>query len=166
MEHLWSDLRSADATRAYQALWSFTAAEGAVRFLKGRLRPVLVPGEPHLSRLLADLDSDRFAVREQAAVELQRLGLLAEPALRQALEGKPSLEVRRRVEQLLGKLQGSVVHPNTLRALRAVEALEHIGNPEARQVLESLAKGVSQARLTQEARASLERLAKRPVARP
>ncbi len=50
-----------------------------------------------------------------------------------------------------------------LRALRAIEMLEHIGTQEARQVLERLAKGASEARLTQEAKASLERLALRPV---
>jgi hypothetical protein len=44
----------------------------------------------------------------------------------------------------------------------AVEILEHIGTPSARQVLDELAKGAAAQRLTQEAKASLERLAKRP----
>ncbi len=45
-------------------------------------------------------------------------------------------------------------------SLRTVEVLEIAGTPEARQVLEQLAKGAPEARLTQEAKASLERLAK------
>jgi hypothetical protein len=39
--------------------------------------------------------------------------------------------------------------------------LEHIGTPEAQEVLRTLAKGAAEARLTQEAKASLEWLAKR-----
>ena len=46
--------------------------------------------------------------------------------------------------------------------LRGVEALEHIGSPEARRLLEDLAMGTPEARLTREAKASLERLAKQP----
>ena len=48
-----------------------------------------------------------------------------------------------------------------LRALRAVEVLEKVGTPEARQVLEDLARGDPAAALTREARASLDRLGKR-----
>jgi hypothetical protein len=47
-----------------------------------------------------------------------------------------------------------------LRLLRAVEALEHVGTPEARQLLEALSRGAREARLTREAQASLRRLAK------
>jgi hypothetical protein len=64
------------------------------------------------------------------------------------------------------KLTGPVSHPGRLRELRAIEVLERLGTPEARQALETLAKGVPEARLTQEAKASLERLAKRSIARP
>jgi hypothetical protein len=49
------------------------------------------------------------------------------------------------------------------RPLRAVEALEHMGAPEARQVLEALVKGAPGARLTQAARAALGRLDRRPA---
>ena len=46
--------------------------------------------------------------------------------------------------------------------LAAIEALEHAGTAQAEQLLQVLAKGAAEARLTQEAKASLERLAKRP----
>jgi hypothetical protein len=47
-------------------------------------------------------------------------------------------------------------------ALRAVEALEHMGTPEARQVLEALARESHPGfdRVQEEARASLRRLAR------
>ena len=38
---------------------------------------------------------------------------------------------------------------------------EHLGTPEARRLLERLAEGAPEVRLTREARASLERLARR-----
>jgi hypothetical protein len=39
--------------------------------------------------------------------------------------------------------------------------LEAIGTPEARKVLQTLAKGAAEARLTREAKAALARLARR-----
>ena len=114
--------------------------------------------------MIADLDDERFAVREKATTELEKLGKEIEPALHKALQGKPSLEVRRRIDRLLEKLESAAPSPEQLRLLRALEVLEHIGTPEARELLRTLAKGASGARLTQEAKASLDRLANRAVA--
>ena len=50
--------------------------------------------------------------------------------------------------------------PEALRGVRGVQVLEMIANPEARKVLAVLAGGAAGARLTQEAQASLERLAR------
>jgi len=116
--------------------------------------------------LIAELDGEHFGAREEAQQALEGLGELAAPALQKALERRPSLEVRRRVERLLQKLEGPVTALEQLRHLRSIEVLEHIGTPAARQVLEGLANGAPEARLTREAKASLQRLTKRPVARP
>jgi hypothetical protein len=48
----------------------------------------------------------------------------------------------------------------TLRSLRAIEVLEHLATPEARQVLQKLAEGAPNVRLTREAKAALARLEK------
>jgi hypothetical protein len=50
--------------------------------------------------------------------------------------------------------------------IRAVEALEYIGNPEARRLLAQLAAGPPATHLTQEAQASLGRLARRTAPVP
>jgi len=83
---------------------------------------------------------------------------LAEAALRKALAGDPSLEVRQRVERLLDNLTGQVPQAGRLRELRAVELLELVGSPEARQLLQALAEGAPEARLTREARSAIRRL--------
>jgi hypothetical protein len=166
LEDLWNALAGANAATAYQALWSLTGApREAVAFLRERLRRVEPPEEKTLTKLVLDLDSPVFATRQRASAELSRLDRLAEPALRKALTGQPSSEMKQRVQQLLGQME-LILSGVQLRQLRAVEVLEQIGTPEARQVLQTLAQGAPEARLTQEAKASLDRLAKRAVAMP
>lgn len=164
-ERLWEVLAGPDAARAFDAIWAFAAApDRAVPFLRARLRPAPDVQPGRLKRLVADLDAASFSVRDQSTEELERLGEQAEPALRQALAGKPSLEFRRRVESLLEKLS-AVPSPDRLREMRAIEVLERIATPDARAVLADLAKGAPAARLTREAKAALERLGTRPTAR-
>src|SRR5262249_1545087 len=103
-------------------------------------------------------DSDSFELRERATRDLALLDDLAEPALRQGLEGQPNLEQRRRIERLLHKLEGPLPPGDKLRQVRAVEGLELVGTPEARKLLQELAAGAPPARLTQAAQASLRRL--------
>jgi WD40 repeat protein len=155
---LWRDLGASDAALAYRALWRLVGAGNrAVVFLKAHARPVQsIPAE-NISRWIKDLDNDQFAVRQRAAQDLEDAGELAESALRQTLEQKPSLEVRRRVERLLTTLAQNQ-SPERLRGLRAVEVLENIGTPEARRSLKELAGGVPVARSRREAKAALKRL--------
>jgi hypothetical protein len=109
---------------------------------------------------MADLDSDAFEVRRRAAQELEKLGDLAEPALRAALKDKPAAGARRQIEELLEALSNWPTE--RLRIARAVTAVEQMGTPAARLLLEDLTRGAPQALLTREARAAVDRLAKRP----
>jgi hypothetical protein len=104
-----------------------------------------------------DLGSDQFKVREQATKELEKLSEVAAPALHKALAGDVSLEIKRRLEALSEELANWPAE--TLRAVRAVEVLEHVGTPAARAVLEGLAlDGAPEARLTREAEGALRRM--------
>jgi RNA polymerase sigma factor (sigma-70 family) len=159
---LWRELAAADAAPAYRAQCRLLRAEQAVPFLAEHLRPATTPDPRRLRRLLTDLDDDDFATREQATVELDKLGEAVVPALRAALKGQLSAEVRQRVERVLRKHEGNVRSPQTLQALRAVEVLERLGTPVAREVLARLAQGQPDAVLTRDATAALRRLAARP----
>ena len=130
----------------------------SVPYLAGRLKAVQPPDEARIVGWIQELDSDEFLDRERAARSLEAMGEAALPALRKALAGRPTAEVRERAAGLLRKRMGAP-GPDALRELRAVETLENAGTPAARRALAGLAAGWPEARLTREARASLARTA-------
>ncbi len=165
----WKDLADKDAAKAYRALTQLIAAPTeALALLRTQLKPAVGVDEKSIARRIADLDDDAFAVREQATEQLRKWGELTEPALRRTLESKPTLEMRRRIQGILDEVADRRAHPSPeqLRQLRAVEVLERIGTPEARTLLESLAKGAAGARLTREAKDTLRRLQAHRIAAP
>lgn len=111
-----------------------------------------------VTKLVADLDGNEFRTREAAAKELEAAGPVASAALRVAAEKSASAEVRKTAADLLAKLDGVPTKPEDLRAIRAVEVLETIGTPGAREVLARWAAGPAGAWLTTEASAALARL--------
>jgi hypothetical protein len=154
---LWEDLASLDAPRAHRAAWTLIDAQDeAVALLRKHLRPARADREK-IEQLIADLDSPRPAARETATRELERLGDVAEPAVRAALKAGPSPEAQRRLQGLL-EYRRLYVNSEALRPLRSVEVLEKIGTAQARELLRALASGETTARLTHEAAASLKRL--------
>ncbi len=164
LEARWAELAGADAMRAYRSMAVLGAVPGQVLpLLRDRLRPVagLTAGQQkHVEQWLRDLDDDRFQVRQHASAELGRLGEAVRGPLTRVLAADPSLEVRRRALRLLEGLESVGLSGGQLAALRAVELLERIGTPEATAILKTLAGGLPEARLTRDARASLERLEK------
>ena len=172
---LWDALGAEDAASARKAVWALVAErEKAVALIKENMRAGTEerPSAEAL-QLIAELDDDDFSARESATKKLRALGAEAAPALRKTLAGNPSAEARKRVAALLKELPPLPVvtdDPETLRAIRAIQVLEEIRTAESQEVLETLAKGPSEARPTQEARAAVERLKgrvekERPAAR-
>jgi RNA polymerase sigma factor (sigma-70 family) len=156
LARLWIELGDEEnATRAHQSMRRLLRdPAGTVRLIGEQLPSVPSVEGTRIARWIADLDSTQFAVREKAMSDLARHCDEVESSLRKVLEDRPSPEVRQRVKLLLEKLEGA----SRLRMLRAVEVLEHLGTAESRRLLESLAKGASDARLTQEAKSALARL--------
>jgi hypothetical protein len=108
------------------------------------------------------LHSDDFPARSRASRDLAAVAWQAEPALRRALAADSSTELRNRLTAVL-KLteEWRATDPQTLRTARAIWALQRMGTPEARALLEQLAGGAPGARQTEEARAALAFLQRR-----
>jgi hypothetical protein len=161
-DKLWENLADADPAKAQRAMALVADAGSGVAFLEGRLKPAR--SDPartkQIARLIADLDSDTFEVRERAGEALGRMGEAAGPYLRAALKRETALEPRRRMEALVAALDSAAPSAGGLRELRVVELLERVGTAEARRVLRSLAGGDAVAELTREAKVALGRLAK------
>jgi hypothetical protein len=164
LDHLWAELRDADAIKAHAALWALVAApDASVPFLKEHLHLVPPASPERLRGLIADLDAEDFTRREDASRELAKLGSEAEPALREVLRGKPSLEMRRRVEALLSSLVCQTeMTPDALLQLRSIRVLEQIGTLPERAILKTLASGAPGAPATRDASAALARLVATP----
>jgi RNA polymerase sigma factor (sigma-70 family) len=160
LEGLWADLAGAGGEKVHEAICRLADAPAqAPAFLAERLRPAPVVERRRVTELVGQLGSPRFEARQQAMRELEKAGEVAAAALREALSAGPPLEVRRRVEQLLSRLEGWT--PEWLRAYRALLVLERLATPEALRLLRSLADGAPEARLTREVRGCLLRLARR-----
>jgi WD40 repeat protein len=165
-------LSSDDAGAAYRAICALAGdPESSLPLLKKRLTDARtgggasVPTAEEIARMVRDLDSDVYHVREQATTDLTRAGVRALAALRKAAANPPSLEVKKRAVRLLARLDPAELPPEELVALRGVQALEYIGTPEAKQLLEQLAKRGSE-RLSDEASQALARLDGGPRRQP
>lgn len=124
-------------------------------FLRKRLPLVPRPDANTVARWITDLDSADFTVRRKATEELTKFGEAITPDPERVLSGKPSLEVRRRIQQLLDQARDWTAE--RLRDHRAILALEHIGTRKANEVLRALASRTPAASRTEEAKAAAQR---------
>jgi WD40 repeat protein len=164
-KRLWAEMADPDTVKAYRAVGTLvTAPAQAVDTLRAELKPIEKKATAaEIDKLVAALDDDEFETRQQASRELRRIGLQGKAALQKSLASGVSLEQRRRIEKLLAELKEREIKlsQEELRELRAVEVLEAVGTPQAWSLLESLARGASGERLTDEAAFALERRDKR-----
>jgi WD40 repeat protein len=166
LDSRWQLLAGENATAAYVAICVLAEAGDRAAVLLGERLEAVKPAGPRVKQLLANLDSKRFAAREAAFRELKKLGSSVEPELRQALQGRVSAEVRKRVQSLLEQYGRHPATPEEMRQSRALVVLERVATSQARAVLTRLAEGAPGAWLTEEARAALRRLERRTEPRP
>ena len=163
LAELWQDLGNRDVAVAQRAIRTLVAGrKDSVAYVADRLRArPLSASEKPIVKLIANLDDNRFKVREEATQELQKLGERAVPFLEAAAHEGTSLEVRRRAGLLLkGRhLDDSGLTTEQARLLRGIRVLEWSATPQARQALERAAGGLLEAAgLTDEARRALQRM--------
>jgi WD40 repeat protein len=153
----WNHLESNDARKAYAAVRKLSAdPERAVSLLRAHLRATSAPDAGRVANLIKDLGNPAFSVRERAESKLMSHGDSVLPLLRKALASSGDAEAARRMRSLIDRAENWP--PERLQEWRALEILEQIGNPEAKEVICTLARGFSDSRLTQAAKASLKRL--------
>jgi WD40 repeat protein len=162
LANLWEQLAGDDVDKASTAVDVLAGApKEAVRFLGERLLGVKRDqAEKDIAALIGQLDDDDFAVRQNASEGLAKLGHAALPQLKMALNKQPSAEARNRIELLLSKMNQTDLTKEQRRWQWAIMALELAGTPEARKLLQEVARGNAGAWLAQEAQASLKRLEK------
>jgi len=160
VEGYWKSLGSDDRATAYAAMQALADSPGSVGpWLRKNLKEPgqdPAPDAKRCAKLIADLSSPVFKVRSQASEELKKMGEGVVPHLRQALAKAPTLETRRRIEEVLD-WHG---HENTRysRLVRAIQVLEYSAGPEARALLEELAAGPKEFSVRHEAQQALGRL--------
>ncbi len=158
LEAWWQVLADSDAAKAFATMGDFLASPSATgAFLKAQLKPAAPLDRNRIADLIAQLDDNQYEVRDRAHGELLNIGAHLVPDLDTALAGNLPAEPRRRLEDLRTKLTDGILRGDHLRLHRAVELLERLGTPEARQVLHSLAAGAAGAPVTISAQAALKR---------
>jgi WD40 repeat protein len=159
---LWRDLSSGDAKVAYRAVVLLAEdADRAIPFLTERLAPEPPLDEAKVRRHLRALGDEDFEVRERASAALLETLPASEKLLRAAMKNEQDVEVRLRLTRLVAALEEPPLSTRRARGLRAVMALEHLGTPAARTLLQTLTHGQADPQLAEDAKAVLLRLGRR-----
>jgi WD40 repeat protein len=159
LDRAWDDLAAADAEAAFRAVRLLARyPEDSLPYLTGRLAASPAADRDRVKNLIADLNDDAFRVRDAAQRELaSRIDEVA-GELQLALDGNPPPESRQRLEDLLRRADR--LTPERLRWVRAAEAVEWSGTPEAAKLLKLWSTGTHGGRLAIEAKKAVERMGK------
>jgi hypothetical protein len=161
-ERLWLKLTGADAAEANRILASMRRAPvPAVAFLRTHLVPIAPPPPMQLKNLIDALVDDNPERRVEANHVLAQMEDLSRPELRRTLKTTQDPQIRKAVQQLLDKMEDQPIPRVALQQMRAIELLEQLDTPDARELLGELANGAPAARQTREALAALNRLIRR-----
>jgi RNA polymerase sigma factor (sigma-70 family) len=159
LESAWNDLGAREAGKSFKSEGRFLAAPAqTVKLFAERVKPARALEPRRVQRLLSDLGSDVFAVREAASKALSGMDEQLIPYLEATLKREKSLEVLLRVKRALEDKQSAGITSEQLRQVRAVMVLERIGDGASRNLLRRWAGGPVGARLTMDASLALKRL--------
>lgn len=156
----------------------------AVAHVAAKLKPVPDIQRKRIEDAIRRLDGDEPDARDLATAELRLVAFEFQPMLAAARAAAPPGEVRNRLISVMEGVEGAkapggpaaevrrlasardaglppgLPPPGQLSEdVRGVALLERVGGPEARALLDALAAGAAGARITEEAREVLKRLA-------
>jgi WD40 repeat protein len=152
-------LRHDDAELAHRAAeWLREHPADGVAALAAAFPPAVPVPADRVEQLLRARDDRNFKTRLKAHTELAKLGPRAAEALKAELERPRSEEVRAAAADLLAALDAMTLSGERLAEVRAVEAAERMGTPQAAELMEKWATGAATATLTTEATAAVGRL--------
>jgi WD40 repeat protein len=162
LEANWQDLAGDNVPAAFRAILAMEAApEKALPFIDAHLQPVAAPGAERIGKLIADLDDESAKIRDKAEKELIALDHAADAQLLAAAEKDLPQDVQECLHRIVEPEEALAPAGARLRGIRSLQILEEIGNAQARELLQKIAKGVPEAGLTREANAALVRLSAR-----
>jgi TolB protein len=92
------------------------------------------PAPDEVAKLIGRLDSEDFRTRQEASVQLEKLGAAVLPALRKARKTDVELEAKRRIEQVIGQIEAGLTQK---------EARPLVEKKVEQNFIEHLAGGVS-----------------------
>lgn len=152
LDQLWTELAGDDAKAAWQAQWRLAGRpDKALPFLRQRLQ-ASAEVKIDVARLLEELNSPNFKVREAASQRLVQLGTGVESVLEEALAKNPPAEMQRRLDAILKNVRSRPLTAEELRESRIVQALAWMECADAKTFLAQFAEGPAHSRLTREAR--------------
>src|SRR5262249_22955735 len=107
LEFAWENLASSDAKIAFQSICRLVALRGVAvdLLLKQRLKPATLIESKSVQELIRQLEGPRFADRQKAVSELEKLGDRAAAELRTAVKKPLADEVRQDLQRLLDQIE-------------------------------------------------------------
>jgi hypothetical protein len=158
-------LSGADAAQAYRSVCLLAShPKESAPFLREILAPATPVDDKLVAKLVDELCGGTTEQRRNELVsQLDELGEEILPEIEKADRGRPTLQVRSDLRQLMAWNRRELLElsPARLRELRALEALELAATPEARRVIDAIAHGEESASRTRMAKSALARLQSR-----
>ena len=128
----WSNLAAEDAAHAYDTVLALAEMPGlCVPFLAEQVKPVQPVSNEQIAKWIGDLDDGLFKVRDEASANLAAVRRAGPSCAEKGRQWYPSLEICRRIEKIVDRLDAMYHSPTLLRELRSVEVLQRIGSDGA-----------------------------------
>ena len=159
-ERAWVDLAKPEWELAGSAMAALARQSDALLTLvRDRLPPATAPDfDPAaVTKLVEHLGDPVFAARDRASAALARHGREVLPLLQENLAKANGAEQRRRMQTVIDQISRSPVPSERLRQVRVLALLEQVRTDGARAEMKRLSAGHSEATLTRDAKAALQR---------